>query len=523
MSIDECHNTVDALFNKYKDDDYMKQRIINHISKYLPNTLSHESRTHKQRIIRHNTLTQQQQTFIHVFLNKNKYFYLPSTNYFYEYNGTNYTIIQDDYIIHNLLTSISKERILFDWKYKTKINIIKQIKDRCLFGSIPETETIQNILGILCPFMFPNKTLAKYFLTIIGDNILKKNNNLLFLINPPSKKILSVLDNISSETIGHTNITNNFLTKYHENHSYDKFRLLKMNENISLDVWKNILRYNGLDLLCLATHYSNRYINSDNFIEHNNDDIKSHVYYLKDNSYDKIIDDFCATYIINSGSTNQNIKLEWKNLHFIWKQYLFNLSLPNFIYSNTLKTLLIDRFDFDLTTDTFNNITSKFLPIHSDFIKFWENTITNDNNKVYTELEVDEIVSLFKFWSKQPDIKLMTNGNINEDTVIKILSHFYPNIKIIEDKYIPNIFCCLWDKDDEIYKSLEYVKTEIKGDNCITLISFDELYNYYSKYCNLNSQKYIVNKRYYEKFLRCNFASYINEDNFIQITDFMKM
>ena len=67
------------------------------------------------------------------------------------------------------------------WKHKTKLNIIKQIRERSLFTCIPETDTIQDILYNLYPAIFTSKNCAKYFLTIIGDNILKKNQHLLSL------------------------------------------------------------------------------------------------------------------------------------------------------------------------------------------------------------------------------------------------------------------------------------------------------------------------------------------------------
>jgi hypothetical protein len=136
-------------------------------------------------------LTNEQQLFIQIFLNKNKYFYLPNNNLFYEYNGEKYLIIKEDDIIHKLLSSISKERVLLQWKHKTKANIIKQIKERSLFSSVPETDTIQNVLNVLYQSFFSSKNAAKYFLTIIGDNILKKNQNLIFLVTTQMKQFLN--------------------------------------------------------------------------------------------------------------------------------------------------------------------------------------------------------------------------------------------------------------------------------------------------------------------------------------------
>ena len=37
-----CSETLKGLFNKYKDDEYMSQRLYNHIVNYLPNTLDNE-------------------------------------------------------------------------------------------------------------------------------------------------------------------------------------------------------------------------------------------------------------------------------------------------------------------------------------------------------------------------------------------------------------------------------------------------------------------------------------------------
>jgi hypothetical protein len=103
-------------------------------------------------------------------------------NSFYYYDNITYKLIKEDNIQHKLLSSISKDRTLMDWKYRTKINIIKQIKSRSLWKSIPESITIQNVLNLLYPSIFSCKDHAKYFLTLIGDNILKKNTgDLIFL------------------------------------------------------------------------------------------------------------------------------------------------------------------------------------------------------------------------------------------------------------------------------------------------------------------------------------------------------
>jgi hypothetical protein len=534
MSEEQCQKTLAELLEKYKDNEYMMQRLVNHITTILPNTLDTESANYEKRVVRQNFLSNEQQSFIQVFLNKNRYFYM--NNNFYEYDGKHYMIVKEDDIIHNLLSSISKDRTLLEWKYKTKISVVKLIRERSLFSSIPESYTIQSVLGLLYPQFFQSKNQAKHFLTIIGDNILTKHDdNLIFLIGQHMKRMLNELDTIAYASIGHASITPNFLTKYHENHSYANCRLIKMNENCSFDAWKNIVRNNGLDIFCVAVHYSNRYGDSDKFIDNNSDDeFRNYVYYLKNMTQEEIVAQFCSNYI----DEVQDVKFGWKDLHFVWKQFLSSLSLPNMIYSNTLKNLFKQRYEFDETCDSFVGVTSRYLPLHSDFINFWTTTINTDTStENILELEIDELCSLFKSWAKQNATKqnatkqnaakqnaakqnvtkqnAATNGNISEDNVIKILKHFFPTTEITEDKYVLNTECILWDKNKEIVESFDYIKEHIKAGS-LTLISFDDAYNYYSKYCNVKSHKFVVSKRYFEKYICFHLSNHIVYEKFIE-------
>ena len=516
-----CLVSLNTLFDLYKNNDYMLQRIHTQIVNYLPNTLKNELVNHEKRISRAHFLTSEQQVFIQVFLSKNKYFYLPNNGVFYEYDDKNYFIVKEDDIIHKLLSSISKDRVLLDWKYKTKINVIKLIKERNLLNSIPETDTIQNVLNVIYPSLFASKNQAKYFLTIIGDNIFKKNQHLNFFISLNMKKLLAELENISYLSIGNTNITNNFVTKYHENHEYEDYRLIKINDNFSLELWREQLKKIGLDLLCVATHYSKRYENSEKFLENKCDEeFINFALYLKSNTQQQIIAKFGNTFL-NKVDDKESI-IQWKNLHFIWKQFLSVNNLPNMIYSNNLKNILKEIYDYDEDSDHFTNLTSKYLPIESDFIKFWEKTITitSDNMDSFDELEIDELCMLFKLWIQNNNVnveeKLISNGNISEENVLKILKHFFPHIEIIENKYILNVKCGVWDKNNEIEKSFHYIKKQIQNTHNLALISFDDAYNYYYKFCNSESNKLIVSKRYFEKYLYSKIPKHIVYEKFIE-------
>lgn len=516
-NINKCMESIQHLFQKYKGNEYMLQRISTRIINYLPNELEYDFKKHEQNINRNKLLTNEQQVFIQIFLSKNQYYYLSNNSCFYEYNGKKYIIVKEDDIIHNLLSSISKGRVLLEWKHKTKKNVVALIKERNLLHSIPETYTIQTILNSLYPSMFINKQQAKYFLTIIGDNILRKNQNIIYLVTSKTKKILTELENIAYLSIGIANLTSNFMTKYHESHSFTNCRLIKINDSVGVDMWKDLLKKVGLDLLCVSTHYSNRYENSDNFIETTADeDLKHYSCYLKNTTQNEIVNSFSNKFLQNVSGT----KIGWRNLHFIWKQFLSSSNLPNMIYSNVLKNILKDKYEYEELTDSFINITSKYLPIESDFIKFWEKNISvyaGETQEFDNELEIDELCSLFKNWVKNSNEELLSNGTISEENVVKILTHFFPDVEIIEDKYIFNASCILWDKNIDIHKSFLFIKNIIKETYNLPLISFDDVYNYYFKYCTSSSNKFVVSKRYFEKYLYTKISHSIVYEKFIDI------
>jgi hypothetical protein len=533
------------LYSKYKNYPYVLHRLNMHIEN-LPATLEQEAENYEKRQNRNALLNNEQQTFIQVFLKKHKYFYYAQNNTFFEYDNKHYSKIKEDDILYNLLTGISKDDILIQWKYKTKTNVIKLIKERNLLKSIPETYTIQRILKFLSPAIFKTKNEAKYFLTILGDNILKKKNNNIYLTNPTTKKLLNEIDHLAWVFLGINNVNSNFITKYHENNDYENYRLINTLDTISIEFIQEIVRKLGLDLLCVACHYSTRYTNSDNFLETKiEDELKNRVLFLKMNTPKTIIDTFCEQCIEqlpnvkmdNSLNANANVKkmnysITWKNMHFIWKKFLSNMGMPNIIFYNTIKNILKERFEYDETNDTFYDVTSKYLPVVSEFIKFWDDTIIYDiefngslqltsplcsptdyyllntydptanvvldanvppDTNVFTnELEIGEILALFKYWCKtnNSDIPttIMSLSTFYENEIIKLLRHFYPNIKILDNKFIPNIQCNMWNKNKDIDNALKFLKLQYKKQNKDVIIDFSDAYYFYAVYVsNLNS------------------------------------
>jgi hypothetical protein len=256
---------------------------------------------------------------------------MPYNNIYYEYDGKTYRIVKDDDIHHHLLSTITDEGKLIQWKHKTKQTIVKRIKERSLLKSIPETYTIQNVLGFL-QTVFQTKTEAKYFLTIIGDCLLKKNtDNLLYFVSSNTKKLITMIDSIGYVTTGNS-IMSNFITKYHDSHKISSYRLIKTNEGsnaLAYDIVKNVLNNIGIDLLCVASHYSEQYTNSENYLKTKADDvIKDYVLYFVDKQLENIVDGFIEQCIENVSSETS---ISWKNMHYIWKLYLTSVNIPNMV------------------------------------------------------------------------------------------------------------------------------------------------------------------------------------------------
>ena len=216
----------------------------------------------------------------------------------------------------------------------------------------------------------------------------------------------------------------------------------------------------------------------------------------------------------NSNSSSTNIyNLSWKNMHYIWKLYLSSINVPNMMYSNNLKVLLKTQLTFTENTNdiVFTNVTSKFLPSVSSFLSFWEKhiIITSESDEEY---EIDEISSLYKVTNKTP-------VNISDKEIIKMIWHyFYPNVEVIDNKYVTNIHCNLWSKHDDINEMLAFYKQQQHPD--VSLISFDELYQNYKSYIQAknaveNLFHPIVSKHFFEKFLSQYLAEYIKFDKFV--------
>ena len=235
---------LDSIIQQYSNNSYILNRLQLYLNN-IPTVLEQDLKKYNERQSRMSELHTEQDKFCQLFLNKHRYYYMPYNNIYYDYDGIHYRVVKEDDIHYHLLSTITDEGKLIQWKHKTKFILIKKIKDRCLFKSIPESKTIQNILFFLTG-LFKTKQESKYFLTVLGDCILKKNtDNFQYFITPFMKKIISIIDSITYITTG-TSINGNFIVKYHDSHQLGSYRIITTMDTACIDNIKEQLNIVGI-------------------------------------------------------------------------------------------------------------------------------------------------------------------------------------------------------------------------------------------------------------------------------------
>jgi hypothetical protein len=529
------HETLAGLITKHKDNEYVYGRLVNYIENLLPVALDNATETNKLREERRIKLSANRDEFTSSFLQKNNYFYSPQTELFLHYDGLHFVLHNEDDIQHQILTTISSEKCLREWKHKVNKNIIKRIKERSPLNAIPESVTIQFVINALCPSIFPTRNQTKYFLTIIGECLAHKTCDnvppLIYIFPLPLKEIIREIGNQCYTYFGLPNIFTNIKFKYYD-HTYNDCRLLAIERTSGrkkIEIPLIFTKY-MLDFLCVAAHYATRYGTADKFLNQCNENkLIEHALFLKKNTPESIVGKFIEkslTLTVCSSST-----IDFKNMIFLWKKYLDECGIPNIIFQEALKTFLKAKLVYDETKENFMGVTSIQLPVVSQFIKFWEENIIENEGIIVDgiisdendELEIDEFCALFKQWTN------IGKSAINDSLIIELIQHFYPDVVIEDNKYILHVKCKLWNKKVEVVNALKLFQTyqQLNAANAINsnainsnainsnainsnaIISINAansansnanvIYEVYDFYWSLHKQNRLVSKRYFEK------------------------
>ena len=535
--IAEAVNMVITLYNKYTIFPNVQQKLIHHIVDALPAILENTVQQCKQREDRKKSLEEKSDEFIEEFLAKTRYFYHSGTELFFIYSDDKvYQVIKEDNIQHSILTTITaSHKDLLPWKYKIKIQIIKRIRENNnILKSIPESETIQNVIRLLTPALFHNKDTVKYFLTVVGD-ILHKKNSLHYFIN--SKTFIPFIKELNQECYKYygINLLTHFKFKYYE-HANEDCRLVNVCElsNAYNDYFKSHIIPHTIDLFCVASHYSTRYVSADLFLDKycNDYSVINHALYLKNITNIEIVSRF-----INATTEEcPGYNITCKNMSYLWKIFIEEENIPNIFFNHSLQQLLsthckelnldIDALQLphDVEKTVIKNRTSKHLPFVCSFMSFWNTYIIDLNNSENQEeeeeeyeeyeLELDELLSLFNKSIKRSATTLLHN-NVTDKMLLGLIKHFYPDIMIEDDKYLIHVGCRsnIWNKRGEIEEFIQkYKETKMESVNAnATSQSSQSLYAIYQCYCKyaFDKEYNIISKRWFEKYFMSVYDSYL--------------
>ena len=468
--------SIEKIISLYEENSENKE-LCDKITSYICNRLPIEVVCWKKEYDK-NKINIEKNKFINNFLNddSNQFYYIEDTDIFVKYNNLNYSLIDEDELLYLILTEISKNKLLLSKKQMIKDIIIKEIKTNKLGAGIPESNTIQNIINYLYPVLFKTKSEAKYFLCILGDNILKKTKNKYYISRSEYMIFLNHINNCFRDYYNYDIINNiycNFDKVIKENKILKDSRILDFKQSMQNQrFWQHFLDQNILNIISVAIHYSQRY-DSEEYLR-TKIEYKDKILYFKNNTKDDIIQHFKNKYIIEK----KDEKILKKELHYLWTLFLIEENIPNIFLESSF---FYKFFNMNQMTEYLNIFSDKLL-VARKFNFFWEKCI------IETKDDMIEISEIFYFFKQKTKIKTSS-----EREIIYIIEYFYPYIKIINNKYIKNYSCILWNKKVTIKEVINNIR-ETDNINKYTNI---KLYKKYCEYLKKSKSELVVNKRYF--------------------------
>lgn len=526
-----CLSQIEKLFTKYKSDSYAIDRIVKYCTETMPNAIETNVLQHSQREERKTELKESSNTFIENFLNSEiSYIYFSSSNIYATYDGIDFKIIGEDDISAKVILELSTNPTLCVWKHKIKARILKRIKESELTEIVPSSITVQKVLSLIWPSVFATRDEAKYFLTIVGDAICKKEaiknvmTNVYFVPNRARRFIEQIAHGIIFfKGVNASSISHSFRYKYQPT-PYSLCRVLNIQGNGDILICPQI---DPLEVYFVSQYYSLRYGSADNFLSRAS--IKSSVQHAKIvaelESPQNAIIWFANEALVLDATGNENQEssssstLDAKAIHFIWKRFCQKNRIPLIISLNQIVPLLMTLPEFsnrfDETKGLFVSVSgaNEYLPSVALFNEFWttmikENHSLDEDSIEYEleQLEIDEIVTLIGSWLRKNGKIKTTHAPLEDEEVLACVKHFAPHLRIEEDKYIFGISCLLWNKQEDIKNFLN--RQLMLNDN-----SHNNYSNLYRSYCKekLRTAICLASKSYFDKV--CNLYIPTKQDN----------
>lgn len=473
---------IQQMKQKYKDNPYILQKLHQYLEN-IPDYLKNVEIDYTKRNAKKDEQVKQITLFVQYFFQYNEYYYISNTEFFIEYKDKVYSIVSEDEIHNKIHVELSKQPFYMrQWKYKIKNIILKQIKDTPFNQCVPDTTTIQFTLKSFYPAVFQNKNHLKYFLTIIGDTLFKKDTHLIHIIDQSYKRLLKTMSDHIYKYVGKS-ITETFKYKYYE-HNYSDCRLFPTIQ--FMEEHCTIIRDNIINIIAISYYYSNRYKSSDHFLNSCNDKYYTdQTYLLSTFSPQSVVDKFITELFIKDDTVCDN-SLSYKDVYFLWRVFLKKYKLPCISSQTNFKSILSSMNILNIESDLCTGIQSNAPITWNTFQSFWLQTITV-SDEIDDDLEIDEITTLYNIWISNKDYK---DQQLTEEYLLEIMSWMMPEIIIDNDKTIYNISCKLWNKKQDIIDCITHIPSDITT-------PLDK----YKYYVTENGKQHTItaNKQYFEQ------------------------
>jgi len=479
-----CIQKIRDLFSHYNGDEFVEKKIYEFVVELLPAKVDALIIEKFKREVRREHLDELSNKFIQSFLSNSEqqYFYIPNTDKYVAYDGETYNHINADSILFKVLKAIKQapSKELLQWKYKIKTHIIKQIKERNMLKNIPESATIQAVIGMLTATICKDKTHAKYFLSVIGDNVLNKENcsEIKYFIDEKFKIFMNVISDMTLSSFKYGfNPVDNFKYRFkNSHHKMDDARVIHLENHGSLTAWKSLMKEHFLDFINVAAHYSVRYCSADKYAEESDVSLRESVFYLRKNQTDDIVNKFIGSNLVFVDTTLPET-LDVKQVYYLWKAYLREKQLPIILNSGELMAHMPENV----------GIKSKKESYMPKFVNFWNTMMVADDGEKY--LEIGELFELFLKWLRENGdaYEKFAVTSLNEDAIADLIKD-YANVDILDNKYIDGHRCVIWDKRANVSQFLDGKIVDNEETKAI--------YKKYCEWCKTNNTK-IVSINYF--------------------------
>lgn len=427
------------------------------------------------------------------FMSNNMIYYNKTSKIYFNYIDNNYLLLNEDNMLHHVLyfisnTKMNQQTIDLSLKNTIKQKIMRSIRDHSIYDTIPDTDTIQNVLQVCVPNIFDKKEYAKIFLLSVGNMMLKKpmKDRSIIFMRVQMKPFLNEVNKYICMYFCNHNVFNYFKFKYtqdHVNSSYEKW--LIPSKPICMDMF-HLTEQFYVNLICVCIYYSNRYDTIEGYLNSVIEDttnVEECVKYFQVKNKEGVIQTFMDTFLIKK----QKESMEPNELLFLWKQYIQKEDLFVHVFTSyqdfltSLYAYVGQTYD-DVSNNRFNGYYSMEIPTIELFRSFWDENFEHCEDEFY--FEISEILHLFHQAHKQK------KTNLSEPMILLILQLYYDMYPINKGKVIHNVKCTIWDKKKEINDFISKENINLKQNN-------HTLYKKYSMY----EKKLKISKKYFTMYV----------------------